>query len=271
VNAEGAFSTSVTPGERRIELTKEGYQPVVISRSFDPGQGVRLGSGDLQLRPIPKPPEVKPVKQTPAPPPAPRPDPAEIEAQDWERVSNSRDVRELANFLSRHPGGRFARQAEARIEELDWSATDKNNRAALDAFLRRHPKGPFADPAAKAITRLEEEERVRADVTAVLETINYYREAYKREDAAAVRALYLNMPNSQFEDIRKSFQVFQVLNLQLTPETPRISGDSAQVRCSRTLLVKDNRGAELPVNDTAIFNLTKQGGRWLISGLASQK
>ncbi|MCW5981056.1 MAG: protein kinase [Bryobacteraceae bacterium] len=278
VNADGAFTATVPPGDRRIELSKEGFQPVAISRSFGPGEGVRLGAGDLQLQPVPKPPEPKPVKATPqqipqqTPPPAPPPpDPVQVEAQDWERVRESGNPSALADFLTRHPGGRFARQAEARIEELEWNATDRNNRAALDAFLRKHPRGQFADPAAKAIAGLEEAERRRAEVAAVLDTIQRYQEAYKREDADAVRALYVNMPSQQFDEIRNSFRVFRVLNLQLTPDAPQISGDKAVVRCARTLVVKDNRGAELPVSDVAVFTLVKQGNQWRIGSLASQK
>jgi hypothetical protein len=100
--------------------------------------------------------------------------------------------------------------------------------------------------------------------------VNRYQEAYKSEDAESVRALYINMPARQFDEIRKSFRDFQVVSLQLTPEAPQVAGNNAVVRCTRALVVRDNRG-EYPVSDIAVFTLAKQGGEWRIASLASQK
>jgi ketosteroid isomerase-like protein len=77
------------------------------------------------------------------------------------------------------------------------------------------------------------------------------------------------MPNNQFDQIRKSFSVFQVISFQLKPEEPQVAGDTATVRCVRMLTVKDNRGAQPPVNDVALFRLKKEGNEWRIVSLST--
>ncbi|HSB14181.1 MAG TPA: protein kinase [Bryobacteraceae bacterium] len=268
VGGNGVFSVQVQPGERRIELSKDGYQPAAISRSFSPGERLQLGTDQLRLQPIPRPaPEPAPVKAV-SPPPPPQPSPAELEAQQWQHVRDSRDISDLAEFLTRYPGGRFAREAEARIEELEWSATNRNNLASLEAFLAKHPRGTFVGEARKQIAQLQQEQQQRSEGAAVRATVSRYEEAYRRRDAAGVRALYVNMPNNQFDQIRKSFSVFQVISFQLKPEEPQVAGETATVRCVRMLTVKDNRGAEQTANDVALFRLKKEGNEWRIVSLS---
>src|SRR5262249_48113140 len=97
VSRTGSFSLSVTPGEHLIEATKSGFRPSGIRKNFYPGETISLNGDELRLREIEQP-AATPTQQTRVAdtklPPAATPTPPSISeaAQEWERISGTREA-----------------------------------------------------------------------------------------------------------------------------------------------------------------------------------
>ena len=100
----------------------------------------------------------------------------------------------------------------------------------------------------------------------MLEALRNYAAAYNNRDAAAVRAIFPNVPN--FKEIQNSFKIFRSIQVSLVPEDAKISGETATVRCQRSTSFTDERGKKLPTQqDTITFGLRNVGGRWQIQSI----
>ena len=144
VAADGSFSVQVSPGEHQIAFSREGYTPAYIRRDFSAGATVTLGRAEAQLTAVATP---------KAPPKAPpkaltveisRPDPAAVELADWQRISRNPTIGDIQEFLQKHPSGSNAQEAQRTLERLEWTATNKSSKTALQAFLTKHPSEPCA-------------------------------------------------------------------------------------------------------------------------------
>jgi hypothetical protein len=251
-----------------FELTREGYQRKLVVRNIGPGKTLALDENDAQLIPIPAP---KPSEPTPArtEPPPPPPDPRVIEAQDWERVKNSRDSADFAEFLKKHPAGQFSAQAAGRIEEIEWAKVNKNDSQALEAFVARRPSGAYAIQAKNAIAQLEKAEQqkreaerlsvAREQIRAVLKS---YAGAYERKDLGAIVALWPDIPKEARDSLQNVFRNFPSgISMQLTPTgEPEIVGETAHLVCVSV-------SNDLKAKANLRFTFTRLNGRWIIKSV----
>ncbi len=79
---------------------------------------------------------------------------AQVDDIDWSRVNTS-DVQSLNAYTSQYPHGRHSREAAERIADLDWLSVDKGNEDALRDYLTRHPNSSHQSQAASLISTIE--------------------------------------------------------------------------------------------------------------------
>ncbi len=141
-----AHSQEVAPGNHTIEISRDKFIPKRFQRRLEPGETVLISASDLIPLPV-------------------TPDPAAVEQQDWAAISTSRKLSDFQDFVRKHPTGPQADAANQKIEQLVWSAVDKQNTAAVRAFLTKYPRGPYTDQALQLLDRLEQSEKLKGEET----------------------------------------------------------------------------------------------------------
>jgi eukaryotic-like serine/threonine-protein kinase len=278
----GDTTLPVSPGQRSIELRKDGYRPARFSRQFDPGSTVTIGPPEVTLAEIPK----------------TQPDPRAIELQRWEVAQGSSDIGVLEQFRRDFPTSPRAAEAGVRIEQLEWEAArsrndiaalqaflvkypnsshraeaeqrsagiaweklDRNNRDGLRAFAKQYPQ--YAQQALAEIARLEQEARLQADLAAIQQTLTRLTQAFGRKNFQEVAILWPDVPSS----FRSNFQEAREISLRVRPTSqPRIDGDTASLTCEWVFEARfqDQRKA-VPI--AATINLVRRSSDWGIQSI----
>jgi serine/threonine-protein kinase len=285
VGGNGSFSSEIKPGDHDIELTKDGYTPRRIRKSFAAGAEVGMAKSESELPVLP-------------------PDPRQVEEQEWERIRNSRNAADFDDFVRRHPGSNHVGEARSRssqitqqtqqdsarqAEQTAWDAVDKNNKAALQNFLSRFGNGAHAAQALGAINAIEKLEAdalareqqkkkdsehaqsnsAALDQQAIVRAIGAFESAYNRMDLPGLQALWNGMPKSTSDAYRDQFRFAKSVAFQLQPlEAPAVSGDTATVACTRSLSLTLKSGPRPPgVNEKVRVTLGKAGTGWVIRSI----
>jgi PEGA domain-containing protein len=294
VAPDGSFSTQVQAGKHQIEIAREGYTSSEAARDFIPGRAVQLSKTEVQLTPLrqakaePKaPPKATPVelpKTSPVEPP--RPDPAAVELADWQRVAANPSVTDVEEFLQKHPGGANAPEAQRLLERLQWDATNKNNKAALQQFLSRYGEGPHAQEARSLLAGVEKQEadelaaaqrakdqaaRVANDLQAVTSALKSFEDAYNRMDLTALQQIWNPMPKNIVDSYRNQFRDAKALAFHIRPTgTPTVTGDTAFAVCTRTLSFTARSGQRPPeTNERVRVTLSRSGSTWSIKDITA--
>lgn len=79
---------------------------------------------------------------------------AQIDDIDWSRVNTS-DVRSLNAYAVQYPHGRHSQEAEGRIDELDWQSVDQKNEDDLRGYRKRHPNSAYESQIDSLISTIE--------------------------------------------------------------------------------------------------------------------
>jgi serine/threonine-protein kinase len=303
--ADGTFRASTAPGSHSIDLQKDGFTPRHLTRDFQPGAPVNLSRADAELAEVVRPPTPPPAAPTPAKavpvPPLPAPDPRAVEAEEWERVRNSRSVDQIAEFLRKYPNSANSEQASRRIEqldwesaqnsrdaapleaflrkypnsanaaqvrqrleELDWASVNRQDAAALRGFLQRHPSGPLATQGNADLAALQQKSALAADRGAIGQALAQYANSYNRRNLQELQAVWPSLSGGTLEAIRQAFRNARAISLELSPvRDPEISGDTAMVQVRRTLQQTFER-QPLVNRDTVIITLKNTGRGWII-------
>ncbi|HWG22123.1 MAG TPA: hypothetical protein VG225_16455, partial [Terracidiphilus sp.] len=295
-NAAGGFHGEVAPGAHAIELSKDGFASARFEAQFNPGRGpVRPTPAQLAM--------AKSAAPQPPPPTPPAPDnkKADTDAQEWAAVAGSNKVDDLQEYLGRHRGGPHARDAQARIDQLqqadavrrddaDWNGLDKNNRAALQDYLNRHSGGRHAqdaqtqlqalektetDAAAAAATAAEHkksqdrvDQKKASDTQSIQAALSDFAAAYNKLDARTISQVASPAISQTFN--AHYFGQFKSIVYQLTPSAaPVINGDSATVVCNRNMVsAVAKSGEKIPGKaDHVRVTLVHAGGRWMIQAI----
>ena len=86
--------------------------------------------------------------------------PRDEEKEGWEAIRDSTDPSDFRTFIEGFPEGRFAAEAQGRLDELEqarWETIrDTGDPAVLRAFVKAFPDGRFAVEAQRRLARLEE-------------------------------------------------------------------------------------------------------------------
>ncbi|HEY4360475.1 MAG TPA: protein kinase [Bryobacteraceae bacterium] len=304
---DGTLRANVPPGTHTIDLTKDGYTPRHLAGIvFDPGATINLGKNDVELAEIKAP--ALPTQPPPQLPPAEvkqLPDPRAIEAQEWDRLRNSRNLDQLEEFRRKYPSGANSEQAARRIEQLEWeSLQNSRDTGALDAFVRKYPNGPNTDQARKkieeiewagvnkqnadqiraflqrhpgsaqtgeantALASLQQGDKLATDRRAILQVLAQYQSAYSSKNIQDVLKVWPSLAGTtQEKNLRDAFRNSRTIALQLTPNRDaEVSGDSATVQCRRTLQ-QTTDGQPLSHQDNVAVTLRRNAQTWTIQDI----
>jgi hypothetical protein len=215
---------------------------------------------------------------------APRPDPAAMEFADWQRLVRNPSVADVEEFLQKHPGGANAPEAQRLLERLEWNATNRNSKTALQQFLSRHGDGSHAQEARSVLAgmeKLEAEEfaaaqrakeqtnRTASDLQAVSGTLKVFEDAYNRRDLAELQRLWNPMPKAVVERYRNQFREAKALDFHIEPTfTPSLNGNTATAICTRTLSFSARSGERPPeTNERVRVILDRTGSTWAIRSI----
>jgi hypothetical protein len=239
-DARGRLRSEVSAGDHTVELTKDGYTAAHFGIRVTPGATFRPEAAKLAMPAIVK-----------------SPTPAQLEAQDWQRLSGSNSIEELDAFIRKYPAGPHVAQARARItqlrppvqtevqppaqdtqrraEEAAWTGMDKTSKAALQDFLTRYPKSAHAAEARTALGGIEKKEaaaaleaqrqkqaadkqaELTADQDSINATLRSFESAYNQKDAKGLQAIWNAMSPSTAKLIRDQFKIARTINYQLRP------------------------------------------------------
>ncbi len=280
VGADGTFRMrKVTPGEHKIELSKDGFFPVLIARAIAPGDTLALGKQDIQFVAIPPPPK----KEEPRPPKVevpsvPKPDPIAIENQAWQAVRNTKSPADLENFLKAHPNGRNAQAARSRLEQLEFEMVPKTDRGALERFAVKYRDGKFAQQARDEIARIDREIELQkkrtaekllaaADRDAIANVLKRYEEAYRGKDRDLLKSVWPGIPRDSLKAIEDAFKNFRSVSVEFRQVAdPEISGDRASVKCRLIAESVDRNGPHVN-QSTVLIGLVKKNSKWVIDAI----
>ncbi len=100
----------------------------------------------------------------------------------WEEIRNTNDIRNFQDYLDKFPDGKYRREAQQKIDEINreiqrkeaaqaedqaWrTAKNANTVTAYDRYLDEYPRGRYASEAKKRKNDLEETARRRAAANA---------------------------------------------------------------------------------------------------------
>jgi len=209
----------------------------------------------------PQPGTAQPVSSAPA-----AKDPRAILQEEWDRVSNSKDIAALQEFQRKHPDSPFAAQAAARIELHSWElAAGTKDVNALRAFRTQFPNGPHAAQAAAELETLESEVNTRS----ILNVLAGYRTAYDNRDTGAIQNIWPTLGRDDMAKIETFFKATKSAKMVLQPVSqPKFSGDTAVVACIRSINVQMKDGArQKPIDQNVNVRLKKSGSAWVITAL----
>ena len=209
----------------------------------------------------PQPGAAQPVSSAPA-----AKDPRAILQEEWDRVSNSKDIPALQDFQRKHPDTPFAAQAAARIELHSWELVGGSKDVnALRAFRTQFPNGPHAAQAAVELETLESEGNTRS----ILNVLAGYRTAYDNRDTGAIQNIWPTLGRDNMAKIETFFKAAKSVKMVLQPVSePKFSGDTAVVACIRSISVQMKDGArQKPIDQNVNVRLKKSGSAWVITAL----
>ncbi|HXP86503.1 MAG TPA: protein kinase [Bryobacteraceae bacterium] len=209
---------------------------------------------------------------TPSPPPVKTAQ--QQQAEEWARVSSSRDPARLRQFLAAHPDGPFAGEASALLADITWEALRGSADArALREFATRYPASKYAPEA------LDKSEQIEAQ-QAVLDVLSRFQEAVSARDLDRVRGLWPRANAETVSRISDLFKQSRSVTLTLRPQGgmrlesdvlrpgARATWDRAEVNCQERLTATE--GSKPRTTDaTARIRLIKSGGAWIIESIAT--
>ena len=271
----GATTFSVPAGSRNIELKKDGYSGKQFAMRFEPGGRGSISGRDAQLAEIPKP-------TGPETGEGPVPDPRAIEARRLEQLRSSRDIAALDQFRRDFPRSSQLEAISRRIELIEWENTrGRKDVAAIQAFLSKYPRTAHRDEAEKILAqiekerldranaeraRLEQAEREKADVQAVLQTLNRLSAAYGSKDGNEIGRLYPSVSKQFLNNLRRDIQS---LSMQLrSVGIPQIVGDTAVLQADRsTATLFKGESKPKTESDRVTITLRRSTGGWVVDSM----
>jgi tetratricopeptide (TPR) repeat protein len=255
IASDGTFSAQVSPGDHRIQFSKDGLSSPQAQRSFGPGRSVTLSRSDAPLAAkVVSPPA---VSDNPSLPPKP------------DSEAAGKRLKELQQ------------QQAAAVREQAWAAVDQNSKASLEQFLAKYGEGSHAQDARTTIGSIESQQlkaaqeaqkaneqasRNAADANAVTGAIGQFEAAFNRRDLPGLQAIWTGMPKGNAEVYRAEFRDAKSLTFHLTPiAQPKVSGDSASVICTRSQTFVAKNGQHPPPTSEAVrVDLARAGSQWVI-------
>lgn len=117
---------------------------------------------------------------------------------DWTRIQNSEYATDFERFKESHPTSTLVKQADLKIDSLDWVTAQKlNTPEAMAEYLDKHPEGRYISEAGIAQNELANTQVSDAERQGISESLNGFFQAFANNDEASLFT-YITPTMTQF-------------------------------------------------------------------------
>ena len=117
---------------------------------------------------------------------------------DWTRIQNSEYATDFERFKESHPTSTLVKQADMKIDSLDWVTAQKlNTPEAMEEYLDKHPEGRYISEAGIAQNELANTQVSDAERQGISESLNGFFQAFANNDEASLFT-YITPTMTQF-------------------------------------------------------------------------
>lgn len=117
---------------------------------------------------------------------------------DWTRIQNSEYATDFERFKESHPTSTLVKQADMKIDSLDWVTAQKlNTPEAMEEYLDKHPEGRYISEAGIAQNELANTQVNDAERQGISESLNGFFQAFANNDEASLFT-YITPTMTQF-------------------------------------------------------------------------
>jgi gas vesicle protein gvpC repeat-containing domain protein len=117
---------------------------------------------------------------------------------DWTRIQNSEYTTDFERFKESHPTSTLVKQADMKIDSLDWVTAQKlNTPEAMEEYLDKHPEGRYISEAGIAQNELANTQVSDAERQGISESLNGFFQAFANNDEASLFT-YITPTMTQF-------------------------------------------------------------------------
>ncbi len=117
---------------------------------------------------------------------------------DWTRIQNSEYATDFERFKESHPTSTLVKQADLKIDSLDWVTAQKlNTPEAMAEYLDKHPEGRYISEAGIAQNDLANTQVSDAERQGISESLNGFFQAFANNDEASLFT-YITPTMTQF-------------------------------------------------------------------------
>ena len=117
---------------------------------------------------------------------------------DWTRIQNSEFATDFERFKESHPTSTLVKQADMKIDSLDWVTAQKlNTPEAMEEYLDKHPEGRYISEAGIAQNELANTQVSDAERQGISESLNGFFQAFANNDEASLFT-YITPTMTQF-------------------------------------------------------------------------
>lgn len=168
--------------------------------------------------------------------------------QEWNLIANSSNINDFASFRSRFPNSPFDQLAYDKIDSLDWvSALKAGTEQALQNYLSVHPDGKYADEAQDAKQILLDSKPTADEQNAVSTTLTRYFTAladHNKEALTNITTAAVYEKSSDFIDQRN---LTEIVNYNITSpiqveKSQGANGQTFTASCTVSRTVTDAQG-----------------------------
>ena len=117
---------------------------------------------------------------------------------DWTRIQNSEYATDFERFKESHPTSTLVKQADMKIDSLDWVTAQKlNTPEAMEEYLDKHPEGRYISEAGIAQNELANTQVSDAERQGISESLHGFFQAFANNDEASLFT-YITPTMTQF-------------------------------------------------------------------------
>ncbi|MBR1520855.1 MAG: hypothetical protein IJ635_06430 [Bacteroidaceae bacterium] len=119
------------------------------------------------------------------------------ERADWQALEGAMSVDAIRHFLDEHPDGFYRKMADEKLDSLVFAeAVDANTREAFEQYLSQFAGGRYAEDAQKKIEDFDKQDLTVDEKFRALETLNDHFDALAGNDKGRLSATLASKINS---------------------------------------------------------------------------
>ena len=117
---------------------------------------------------------------------------------DWQRIANSSYASDFERFRENYPQSLLVKQCELKIDSLDWETAKKlNTPEALADYMEKHPDGRYAQDASQVQNTLEKSIVTPEERSQISSAFHGFFQAFGENDNASLFT-YITPTMTQF-------------------------------------------------------------------------